>query len=321
MSFGNGTTGKAADSPYMALYNASWHAIKHVSPRLSVGGPATMEVLDVSTFIDSLRAWQLTGTAPDFVSTHSYPTDACNTAPDARSRLDCFTDGIIAARKQAPGHTFLMTEFNCGWRNNAIHDGESKSYAAAFMFRTVNALRMHDISALSWWTFSSIFEEGALPTNEFGPFGANSAMQTVHGVPLPIYRGFQLLADAGDEVLPVVSTSSKHVYNQSGPLTIMATRNSSTGTLHLFLSNFAPDDGRPPSWQPPNRDAEKAKQPEICYKMRPNPCTETSCYLADTDVSTLCVCAAILLSCPCQCCMVYIFKSQTHTSPKPKHND
>jgi len=32
----------------------------------------------------------------------------------------------------------------------------------------VNALRMHNISALSWWTFSSIFEEGNLPTNEFG---------------------------------------------------------------------------------------------------------------------------------------------------------
>ena len=37
-------------------------------------------------------------------------------------------------------------------------------------------------------------EEGSLPPNEFGPFGANSALQTVHGVPLPIYRGFQLLA-------------------------------------------------------------------------------------------------------------------------------
>ena len=200
MSFGDGTTGKPADSPYMALYNASWHALKAVSPRLSVGGPATMELLYVDTFLASLKAWGLTATAPDFVSTHSYPTDACNAAPDSRARLDCFTDGIIAARQQvrhrhrlwpvsslpslakavpylavsgaacpqAAGHTFLMTEFNCGWKNSAIHDGESKAYAAAFMFRTVNALRMHDISALSWWTFSSIFEEGSLPSNEFG---------------------------------------------------------------------------------------------------------------------------------------------------------
>ena len=150
----------------MALYNASWHAIKAVSPQLSVGGPATMELLDVPEFINGLAAWGLTGSGPDFVSTHTYPTDACNSRPDARTWLDCFTDGIIAARKQAANHTFLLTEFNCGWKNSAIHDGESKAYAASFLFRTVNALRMHDMSALSWWTFSSIFEEGNLPTNE-----------------------------------------------------------------------------------------------------------------------------------------------------------
>ena len=49
MSFGDG----GPTSPYMALYNASHHAIKAVSPRLSIGGPATMELLDVTTFISS----------------------------------------------------------------------------------------------------------------------------------------------------------------------------------------------------------------------------------------------------------------------------
>ena len=169
---------------------------------MSVGGPATAELEDVTAFIQSAKRWGTPVSGPDFVSTHSYPTDACNAQPDARTQLDCFTDGIIAARQQAAGHTFLLTEFNCGWRNTAIHDGESHAYAASFMFRTVEKLAPHNISALSWWTFSSIFEEGSLPPNEFGPFGANSALQTVHGVPLPIYRGFQLLAHAGDEILP-----------------------------------------------------------------------------------------------------------------------
>ena len=118
MSFGDG----GPDSPYMALYNASHHAIKAVSPRLSVGGPATMELLDVDTFIQSAKSWGVPVDGPDFVSTHSYPTDACNAKPDARTQLDCFTDGIIAARQQAAGYTFLLTEFNCGWKNTAIHD-------------------------------------------------------------------------------------------------------------------------------------------------------------------------------------------------------
>ena len=34
-------------------------------------------------------------------------------------------------------------------------------------------------------------------------------------------------------------------FNQSGPLTIMATKNSTTNDLVIFLSNFAPDDNKP----------------------------------------------------------------------------
>ena len=143
-----------------------------------------MEVLNVGDFVEAVKEW---GVDADFVSTHLYPTDWCNAEldRDTLSNMDCFTDNIINARKQAHGYPFLITEYNCGWKNDDIHDGESKSYAAAFAFRTVNILR-NTVDALSWWTFSSIFEEGGLPTNEFGPFGANSAMQTVHGVPLPV---------------------------------------------------------------------------------------------------------------------------------------
>ena len=91
-------------------------------------------------------------------------------------------------------------------------------------------------------------------------------MQTTHGVPLPIYRGFQLLAAAGDEVLPVAG------FNQSGPLTIMATKNSSTNALVIFLANFAPDDNKPADALSVAADADDGDG--LCYKMRPNPCTE-----------------------------------------------
>ena len=91
----------------MALYNASYHAIKSVSPGLSIGGPATMELRDVADFIQAMTVWGIGSDAPDFVSTHTYPTDSCNSARDARTNLDCFTDAIIAAREQAANHTFL----------------------------------------------------------------------------------------------------------------------------------------------------------------------------------------------------------------------
>lgn len=123
--------------------------------------------------------------------------------------------------------------------------GESTSYAASFAFRTVNALK-GEVDALSWWTFSSIFEEGGLPVNEFGPFGANSAMQTVHGIPLPIYRGFQLLASAGNATVPISIDGTASVNGTSTMLSAMATisETSESGVVTVYLANFAPDDGR-----------------------------------------------------------------------------
>merc|ERR1712176_881574 len=54
---------------------------------------------------------------------------------------------------------------------------------------------------LSWWTFTDIFEEGGFPQKEFtGTYGA----MTIHGVPKPVWRGFELLhKHAGPLRLPV----------------------------------------------------------------------------------------------------------------------
>jgi hypothetical protein len=76
-----------------------------------------LQVQLVAEFVAVLPEWNVTA---DFVSTHLYPTDFCNTKPDARSNLDCFTDQILKARAQAKGHTFLITEFNCGWKNDQV---------------------------------------------------------------------------------------------------------------------------------------------------------------------------------------------------------
>lgn len=140
----------------MTLYNASHHAIKSVSPRLSIGGPATAKLKDLAEFVAACEAWGI-GNGPDFVSTHYYPSDAC--IQTNSSDLDCFANNIIAARQQVPNEKFLITEFNCGLGQPCA----GVPYAAAFLLRTVNALRMHDITAISWWTFSAIFEERHLP--------------------------------------------------------------------------------------------------------------------------------------------------------------
>ena len=248
---------------YMRLFNASFHALKKVSPKLRVGGPATMELRSVRDFLEAQAKW---GTAADFVSTHSYPTDSCNGNP---AKLDCFTAAIISAKAQAAARTpFLITEYSCGWQNTHIHDGESFAYAASFALRTVNALRSAGLEALSWWTFDMIFEENNPDSthhlsagDEFGrgTLGADASWQTVSGVPLPSYRAFQLLNDAGDELVPVSFGTGLSGNNSGsdGTLSIMATRNSSRShppqskssrehamKSRIFLANFAPDDGQ-----------------------------------------------------------------------------
>jgi hypothetical protein len=76
--------------------------------------------MHISDFVVALKEWNIDA---DFVSSHLYPTDWCDSAKDARTNLDCFTDNILNARKQAAGYPFLITEYNCGWKDTAIHDG------------------------------------------------------------------------------------------------------------------------------------------------------------------------------------------------------
>ena len=80
---------------YMKLYNASSRAVKAVSPRLKVGGPATAQLLDLEDFVEAATKIN----APfDFISTHMYPTDPmCPTKVSWGP--DCLSSHVKAAKK------------------------------------------------------------------------------------------------------------------------------------------------------------------------------------------------------------------------------
>ena len=136
--------------------------------------------------------------------------------------------------------------------NGAIHDGESDSYAASFALRTVTQLASAEVEALSWWAFSLLFEEGnpevtrhLFGGDEFGggARGADASLLTVSSVPMPSYRAFQMLKDAGSKRLPVRIGDS--VDGVDTTLSVLATSNltSSDAMARIYLANFAPDDG------------------------------------------------------------------------------
>jgi len=191
-------TGTQAD--YFKLYAHTVRAIKDVDASLQVGGPATAKNEWVEEFLDFCEHNQLPA---DFVSTHHYPTDAFGEEGDdtetqlAKSRRSVLREQIQDTRRRASGRPVYYTEWNSSSNpRDRLHDDP---YAAAFVTKTVmeaNGL----VEGYSFWTFTDIFEENYFPSF---PFHGGFGLLTLHGIPKPTYRAYQLLHRLGTELLLV----------------------------------------------------------------------------------------------------------------------
>ena len=89
--------------------------------------------------------------------------------------------------------------------------------------------------AMSYWSFSDVFEEqGVVRTPFYGGFGLIAA----DSIPKPDFNAFAMLHQLGDKRLPLTSDSA------------LATRRSD-GSLVLALWNYAPPDGTGASYTAP----------------------------------------------------------------------
>eukprot|EP00051_Salpingoeca_urceolata_P030108 m.8131 g.8131 ORF g.8131 m.8131 type:complete len:562 (+) comp3142_c0_seq2:333-2018(+) len=213
--------------PYLELYNSSAMALKAVHKSLRVGGPATMQTLDVGDFIKMTKDQNM---PVDFVSTHFYPTDPQCQTDDTKDKPDCFASTVLAAQQLAADASlpFFITEYNAGLGGT---DRDSP-FGAAFVFRNIGLLDKLDM--FSFWTFSDVFEEDWM--NGI-PFHNGYGMKTMHGVPKPAWRAFELLAHAGDTRLPVTGKVSPN--NSSETVSVFATGNSTdAGDVQIFAANF-----------------------------------------------------------------------------------
>jgi len=191
-------TGSQAD--YFHLYACTARAIKEVHPSLRVGGPASA----ANQWIPELLAFCETKEVPlDFVSTHHYPTDAFGKPGDdtvaqlAASNRSVLRREAAKARSQAGGKPLYYTEWATS--SNPFDDLHDQPYAAAFIAKTV--MEAHGlVDGYSYWTFSDLFEENYFSSK---PFHGGFGLLTIHGVPKPAYRAFELLHRLGDEILRV----------------------------------------------------------------------------------------------------------------------
>ncbi len=191
-------TGSKED--YFRLYETTHKALKHVHPALKVGGPVTAQ----NAWIDDFVAFcSKAGVPPDFISTHTYPTDARGSPSDdtrqtlSKSKLGILRERAQKVRKQAGKRPLYYTEWSTSSNpRDELHD---EPYAAAYLMQAM--LNMGSlVDAYSWWTFSDIFEENYFPSK---PFQGGFGLLNIHGIPKPTYRAYQILHELGEEKLPV----------------------------------------------------------------------------------------------------------------------
>lgn len=191
-------TGEPKQATYFELYDHTARALKGVSARLRVGGPASSSAHWVDDFLRHTNAEDV---PVDFVSSHAYGDDSVEDLFGTHEDIpvDKRVCRAIAkvhdqiANSAYPGLPLMWTEWN------VPSFGHLKARDTAY----VGAGLADDIAQcdglvdeMSFWTFSDVFEESG-PGRE--PFTGSFGLMGLGGIRKPSYTAFALLHKLGDE--------------------------------------------------------------------------------------------------------------------------
>jgi xylan 1,4-beta-xylosidase len=218
--------GDPKQSTYWELYDHSVAAVKRVSPRFRVGGPATAQAAWADAFIQHCVENHV---PVDFVSTHVYGNDSAKDVFGtdeniSRDRMVCRAVKKVHDQIKAsalPSLPLIWSEFNASYKNEP--EITDSIYMGPWMADTI---RQCDglVDEMSYWTFSDVFEEqGVVKKPFYGGYGLIAA----GGIPKPAYAAFKLLHQLGRERLALDSDSA------------LVTR-AADGSLVLALWNLIP---------------------------------------------------------------------------------
>jgi xylan 1,4-beta-xylosidase len=218
--------GEPKEATYYQLYDTTARALKKVSPKLRVGGPATAQAAWVDRFLQHCAQ---NNVPVDFVSTHVYSNDRSEDVfgtheQISRDKMVCRAVRKVHDQIQAsawPQMPLIWSEFNASYKNET--EVTDTTYMGPWMASTISQCDgLVDIMA--YWTFSDVFEEqGVIKQPFYGGFG----LLAERGIPKPSFHVFALLHRLGDERIAVDSDS------------VLATRRKD-GTLVVAVWNYAP---------------------------------------------------------------------------------
>jgi xylan 1,4-beta-xylosidase len=211
--------GDPKEATYYDLYDRTARAIKRVSPRLRVGGPATAQAAWVDRFIRHTAEKKV---PVDFVSTHVYGNDLSTDVFGTKEVIPRSQMVCRAARKvydqvrssARPDLPIIWSEYNASYMNEAnVTDALYMGPWLADTIRQCDGLGQ----MWSYWTFSDVFEEqGVVQQPFYGGFG----LLAVGGVPKPSFNDFAILHKLGDLRLPVSSDSALVTRRSDGAIVI-----------------------------------------------------------------------------------------------------
>ena len=237
--------GQPKQPTYFELYDHTALAIKKVSPRLRIGGPSTAQAAWVAAFLEHCKEKNI---PVDFVTTHVYAND---TAKDVfgtneqipRDRMVCRAVSKVhdeIAASPFPKTPLIFSEYNASYANEP--DVTDSVYMGPWLATTISQCDGLT-EAMSYWSFSDVFEEqGVIKTPFYGGFG----LVAEDGIGKPALNAFAMLHQLGDRRLKADSDS------------VLATRRSD-GSVAIALWNYAPPYGTGASYTPPPADPGEAK--------------------------------------------------------------
>ena len=230
-------SGKPAQPTYFELYDHTALALKKVSSRIRVGGPSTAQAAWVAAFLKHCKDQNI---PVDFASTHVYAND---TAKDVMGTEEVIPRDQMVCRSVSKVHNeivaspfpsmpLIFSEYNASYANEP--NVTDTVYMGPWLANTIRQCDGMTV-AMSYWTFSDVFEEqGVVRTPFYGGFGVIAE----DGIPKPAFHAFAMLHLLGDRRLKLDSDSA------------LATKRSD-GSVAIALWNYAPPFGTGAQYTPP----------------------------------------------------------------------
>lgn len=244
--------GKPAQATYFELYDHTAAALKKVNQRIRVGGPSTAQAAWVGEFLAHCKAKEI---PVDFASTHVYANDMAKDVfkTDEQIPRDQMVFRSVKkvheeiAASPYPTMPLIFSEYNASYANEP--DVTDSTYMGPWM---ANNIRLCDglTEAMSYWSFSDVFEEqGVVRTPFYGGFGLVAA----DNIPKPALNAFAMLHRLGDKRLKVEAEDA------------LATTGTG-GSVAVALWNYAPPFGTGAGYTPPPASPGASKRMHVSFK-------------------------------------------------------